>query len=510
MNNIMAYKDLRNFIEKLEQDGDLIRIKTPVSTHLEMTEIQTRVIRDKGPAILFENVIKPDGTKSSIPVLVNLFGTTNRVAQGINRNPSELRQVGEELAMMRQPEPPKGIKDSARFIKLAKNILTMKPKNVKSAPVQEIVLTGDDIDLNKLPIQGCWPNEPAPLITWGIVVTQGPNPKKDKCDDFNLGIYRMQQLGKDKTIMRWLKHRGGSQHHSRWKENKSEPLPCAVVIGTDPATIIGAVTPVPDTLSEYQFAGLLRGKSTQLVKCKTNDIKVPANAEIVLEGYVSLDHYEYEGPYGDHTGYYNSVEKFPVFTCTAITMRKDPIYLSTYTSRPPDEPSVLGEALNDVFVPLIQQQFPEISDFWLPPEGCSYRIAVISIKKAYAGHAKRVMMGAWSYLRQFMYTKWLIVVDENIDARCWKDVWWAISTKMDPARDITILENTPIDYLDFASPESSLGSKIGLDATDKVYPETHREWGNEMYMEQSIIDKINDIWEDTGLPPESKQNIWKK
>ena len=506
----MAYKDLRNFIEKLEQDGDLIRVKTPVSTHLEMTEIQTRVIRDKGPAILFENVIKPDGTKSSIPVLVNLFGTTNRVAKGIKRNPSELRQVGEELAMMRQPEPPKGIKDSARFIKLAKNVLTMKPKNVRSAPVQEIVLTGDDIDLNKLPIQGCWPNEPAPLITWGIVVTQGPNPKKDRCDNFNLGIYRMQQLGKDKAIMRWLKHRGGSQHHSRWQENKPEPLPCAVVIGTDPATIIGAVTPVPDTLSEYQFAGLLRGKSTQLVKCKTNDIKVPANAEIVLEGYVSLDHYEDEGPYGDHTGYYNSVEKFPVFTCTAITMRKEPIYLSTYTSRPPDEPSVLGEALNDVFVPLIQQQFPEISDFWLPPEGCSYRIAVISIKKAYAGHSKRVMMGAWSYLRQFMYTKWLIVVDENIDARCWKDVWWAISTKMDPARDITILENTPIDYLDFASPESSLGSKIGLDATDKVYPETHREWGKEMYMEQSIIDKINDIWESTGLPKESKQNIWKK
>ena len=506
----MAYKDLRNFIEKLEQDGDLIRVKTPVSTHLEMTEIQTRVIRDKGPAILFENVIKPDGTKSSIPVLVNLFGTTNRVAKGIKRNPSELRQVGEELAMMRQPEPPKGIKDSARFIKLAKNVLTMKPKNVRSAPVQEIVLTGDYIDLNKLPIQGCWPNEPAPLITWGIVVTQGPNPKKDRCDNFNLGIYRMQQLGKDKAIMRWLKHRGGAQHHSRWQENKPEPLPCAVVIGTDPATIIGAVTPVPDTLSEYQFAGLLRGKSTQLVKCKTNDIKVPANAEIVLEGYVSLDHYEDEGPYGDHTGYYNSVEKFPVFTCTAITMRKDPIYLSTYTSRPPDEPSVLGEALNDVFVPLIQQQFPEISDFWLPPEGCSYRIAVISIKKAYAGHSKRVMMGAWSYLRQFMYTKWLIVVDENIDARCWKDVWWAISTKMDPARDITILENTPIDYLDFASPESSLGSKIGLDATDKVYPETHREWGKEMYMEQSIIDKINDIWESTGLPKESKQNIWKK
>ncbi|MGB1361471.1 MAG: UbiD family decarboxylase [Alphaproteobacteria bacterium] len=505
----MAYKDLRQFLSQLEKDGDLIRVTEPVSTHLEMTEIQTRLIRDGGPVVVFENVIKADGTKSDMPVVVNLFGTVDRVAKGMNRDKSELRTIGEELASMRQPEPPKGIKDAGRFAKLAKTVLTMKPKTVSKAPCQEIVLTGDDIDLNKLPIQGCWPNEPAPLITWGTVVTQGPNPKDDKCDDFNLGIYRMQQLGKNKAIMRWLKHRGGAQHHARWKDEKPEPLPCAVVIGTDPATILGAVTPVPDTLSEYQFAGLLRNKSTELVKCKTNDIKVPANAEIVLEGYVSLDEYADEGPYGDHTGYYNSVEKFPVFTCTAITMRKDPIYLSTYTSRPPDEPSVLGEALNDVFVPLIQQQFPEITDFWLPPEGCSYRIAVISIKKAYAGHSKRVMLGAWSYLRQFMYTKWLIVVDDDINARDWKDVWWAISTKMDPARDITILENTPIDYLDFASPESGLGSKIGLDATDKVHPETHREWGEEMYMEPEVVEKVSKIWDSLGLDKKSNKPIWK-
>ena len=495
----MAYRDLRHFIDELEKQGDLVRVTQPVSTHLEMTEIQSRVIRQKGPVILFENVIKADGTKSPIPVLVNLFGTTERVALGMGRKQSELKQVGEQLAFMRQPEPPSGLKDASKFISLGKTILSMKPKTVKKAPCQEVVITGDDIDLNDLPIQGCWPNEPAPLITWGLVVTQGPNPKADKCDNFNLGIYRMQQLGKDKAIMRWLKHRGGAGHHQRWANEKPEPMPCAVVIGTDPSTILASVTPVPDTLSEYQFAGLLRGKKTELVDCKTIPLQVPANAEIILEGFVSLTEYEDEGPYGDHTGYYNSVEKFPVFTCTAITMRKDPIYLSTYTSRPPDEPSVLGEALNDVFVPLIQQQFPEITDFWLPPEGCSYRIAVISIKKAYAGHAKRVMMGAWSYLRQFMYTKWIIVVDDDIDARNWDDVWWAISTKMDPARDITVIENTPIDYLDFASPESGLGSKIGMDATDKVYPETHREWGQVMAMDCDVIDKIDSIWNELGL-----------
>ncbi len=506
----MAYKDLRHFMKVLESQGDLVRVKTPVSTHLEMTEIQTRLIKDGGPAVLFENVIKPNGTKSDIPVLVNLFGTVERVAQGMGKQPHSLRELGEALAFMRQPEPPAGLKDAGKFLDLAKTVLTMKPKTVKKAPCQEVVITGEDINLNDLPIQGCWPEEPAPLITWGCVVTQGPKPKEDRTDNYNLGIYRMQQLGKNKAIMRWLKHRGGAQQYQRWKDEKPAPMPCAVIIGSDPATILGAVTPVPDTLSEYQFAGLLRGSKTELVKCKTQPIKVPANAEIVLEGYISLDEYAKEGPYGDHTGYYNSVEKFPVFTCTAITMKKEPVYLSTYTSRPPDEPSVLGEALNDVFVPLIQQQFPEITDFWLPPEGCSYRVAVISMKKAYPGHAKRIMMGAWSYLRQFMYTKWLIVVDHDINARDWNDVWWAISTKMDPARDITIIENTPIDYLDFASPESGLGSKIGMDATDKLEPETHREWGKTMYMEKAVVDKVSAMWKEMGLSDKYKNPIWKK
>jgi len=356
-------------------------------------------------------------------------------------------------------------------------------------------------------VQTCWPGEPAPLITWPLVVTQGPKPKADKADNFNLGIYRMQVTGRDTTLMRWLKHRGGAQHYARWKKERPEPLPAAAVLGADPGTILAAVTPVPDTLSEYQFAGVLRGKKVELIDCKTVPLKVPAEAEIVIEGHVMLDEYGDEGPYGDHTGYYNSVEPFPVFRVSAITMRKDPIYLSTFTGRPPDEPSILGEALNEVFIPLLRQQFPEITDFWLPPEGCSYRIAVISMKKAYPGHSKRVMMGAWSYLRQFMYTKWLIVVDDTVDARDWKDVMWAISTKMDPARDITVLEHTPIDYLDFASPESGLGSKIALDATDKWPPETKREWGSEIRMDQGVIDKVDAMWSELGLPGDGK-SIW--
>lgn len=512
----MPFETLRDFITLLENQKDLVRIKHPIKTHLEMTEIQTRLIKNQGPAVIFENVIKADGTPSTMPVLVNLFGTKNRVALGMDRTVAELRELGETLAFLRQPEPPSGIKDAVGMLPLVKKILAMKPKTVKSsiAPVHDVVLTGDDIDLDIIPIQGCWPGEPAPLITWPLVVTQGPNPTGDKQDQFNLGIYRMQRLSKNKTIMRWLKHRGGAQQHQRWKQQKSEPLPCAVVLGADPGTILAAVTPVPDTLSEYQFAGLLRGKKVSLVDCVTQPLKVPAHAEIVLEGYVSLDDYADEGPYGDHTGYYNSVEQFPTFTITAITMRKDPIYLSTYTGRPPDEPSVLGESLNEIFIPLLQQQFPEITDFWLPPEGCSYRLAVISMKKAYAGHAKRVMLGAWSFLRQFMYTKWIIVVDDGVNARCWDDVWWAITTKMDPARDVTLLENTPIDYLDFASPESGLGSKIGLDATDKIGNETHREWGKEIQMEQTVIERINTIWDELhtgvdGTPIWTDKNIGK-
>ncbi|MDJ0685183.1 MAG: UbiD family decarboxylase [Alphaproteobacteria bacterium] len=495
----MPYESLRDFIQKLEQGGRLKRVLHPVSPHLEMTEIQRRLLATQGPAVLFENPVREDGTPYGMPVLVNLFGTVERVAWGMDRTPDQLREVGETLAFLRQPEPPGGIREAMGMLPLVKTVLAMKPKTVGSAPAQDVVLQGDDIDLGALPIQGCWPGEPAPLITWPLVVTQGPNPKGDKTDAFNLGIYRMQVTGKNTTLMRWLKHRGGAQHYQRWKKERPEPLPVAAVLGADPGAILAAVTPVPDTLSEYQFAGLLRGKKLELVDCKTVPLKVPAEAEIVLEGHVMLDEHGDEGPYGDHTGYYNSVETFPVFRISAITMRKKPIYLSTFTGRPPDEPSVLGEALNEVFIPLLQQQFPEITDFWLPPEGCSYRIAVISMKKAYPGHAKRVMMGAWSFLRQFMYTKWVIVVDDDIDARDWKDVMWAISTKMDPARDITVIENTPIDYLDFASPDSGLGSKIGLDATDKLFPETKREWGEELLMDKEIIKKVDDMWSSLGL-----------
>lgn len=513
----MSYRSLRDFLEKLEAAGELVRVAEPVSVRLEMTEIQTRLLAEGGPAVLFEKPVMEDGSVSAIPVLVNLFGTVRRVAMGVTLNGKEretgadLREVGELLAFLRQPEPPGGLKDAMAMLPLARTVMAMKPSTRASlglgaAPCQEVVETGEAVDLDRLPIQTCWPGEPAPLVTWPLIVTKGPSSARE--DNFNLGIYRMQKIGKNKTIMRWLKHRGGAQHHQRWSKEKSEPLPAAAVLGADPGTILAAVTPAPDTLSEYHFAGLLRGKKAELVDCKTVPLKVPAEAEIVLEGHVSLDEYADEGPYGDHTGYYNSVERFPVFTVTAITRRSDPIYLSTFTGRPPDEPSVLGEALNEMFIPLLQQQFPEITDFWLPPEGCSYRIAVISMKKAYPGHAKRVMMGAWSYLRQFMYTKWIIVVDDDINARDWKDVMWAISTKMDPARDITVIENTPIDYLDFASPESGLGSKIGLDATDKLEPETKREWGEEIRMTDEVIGRVDEMWESLGLPGSGKA-IWR-
>ena len=502
----MAYTSLREFMERLEKEGRLKRVSAPVSPNLEITEIQTRLLAEQGPAVLFENVRRDDGSSYDMPMLVNLFGTVERVAWGMEREPHQLREVGETLAFLRQPEPPGGWREAMGMLPLLKTVMTMKPRTVSKAPVQEIVLTSDDIDLSKLPIQTCWPGEPAPLITWPLVVTKGPGKRKE--DDFNLGIYRMQVTGKDTTLMRWLKHRGGAQHHARWGVEKPEPLPAAVVIGADPGTILAAVTPVPDTLSEYAFAGLLRNAKVDLVDCKTVPLKVPAEAEIVLEGHVSLTDYGDEGPYGDHTGYYNQVERFPVFTISAITMRKNPIYLSTFTGRPPDEPSVLGEALNELFIPLLQQQFPEIVDFWLPPEGCSYRVAVVSMKKAYAGHAKRVMMGVWSYLRQFLYTKWVIVVDADINARDWNDVIWAISTRMDPARDVTMIENTPIDYLDFASPVSGLGSKIGLDATDKWPGETNREWGVPIRMDDEVIDQVSNRWNEFGLPG-SGRPIWK-
>ncbi len=508
----MAYRSLREFLGKLEAAGELVRVAEPVSTVLEMTEIQTRLLAGGGPAVMFEAPIRADGERSSIPALANLFGTVKRVAMGVTLGGRErttaqdLRDVGELLAFLRQPEPPRGLKEAWDLLPVAREVMAMRPRIVKRAPVQEVVLKGKDIDLGRLPIQTCWPGEPAPLITWPLVVTKGPSEARE--DDFNLGIYRMQVLGPDRTVMRWLHHRGGAQHHRRWKAaGRPEPLPACAVIGADPGTILAAVTPVPDTLSEYQFAGLLRGAKVELVPAKTVPLMVPAQAEIVLEGHVLLDEYADEGPYGDHTGYYNSVERFPVFQLTAITMRRDPIYLTTFTGRPPDEPSVLGEALNEVFIPLFRQQFPEIVDFWLPPEGCSYRIAVVSMKKAYAGHAKRVMMGVWSYLRQFTYTKWVIVVDDDIDARSWKDVMWALSTRMDPARDITVIENTPIDYLDFASPVSGLGSKIGLDATDKWPGETTREWGRPIRMDDEVVRTVTEKWASLGLPGDGKP-IW--
>jgi len=502
----MPYASLRDFIARLERTGRLLRVKTPVSPMLEITEIQTRLLAEGGPAVLFEAVQRPDGGSYEMPVLANLFGTVERVAWGMDREPNELRQIGETLAFLKQPEPPGGWREAFEMLPLLKTVLAMKPKTVGSAPCQEVVLTGAEIDLGRFPIQTCWPGEPAPLITWPLVVTKGPGGGRE--DDYNLGIYRMQVTGRDTTLMRWLKHRGGAQHHRRWAETMREPLPAAAVIGADPATILAAVTPVPDTLSEYQFAGLLRGRKVELVDCRTVPLRVPAQAEIVLEGHVALDEYGDEGPYGDHTGYFNAVERFPVFRISAITMRREPLYLSTFTGRPPDEPSVLGEALNEIFIPLLQQQFPEIVDFWLPPEGCSYRIAVVAMKKAYPGHAKRVMMGVWSFLRQFVYTKFVIVVDDDIDARRWQDVMWAIATRMDPARDITVVENTPIDYLDFASPESGLGGKIGLDATNKWPPETKREWGRKIRMSDDIIAAVTAKWPSLGLPGSGKP-IWK-
>ena len=487
----MKYKDLRDFIAQLETMGELKRVSAPVSTHLEMTEICDRVLRAQGPAILFENV-----AGHSMPVLANLFGTPRRVALGMGEeNVSALREVGKLLAFLKEPEPPKGLKDAWEKWPILKQVLTMSPKVLSSAPCQEIVWEGSDVDLAKLPIQHCWPGDVAPLITWGLVVTRGPNKTRQ-----NLGIYRQQVIAPNKVIMRWLAHRGGAlDFREHCEKNPGQPFPIAVVIGADPATILGAVTPVPDSLSEYQFAGLLRGSKTELVKCIGSDLQVPASAEIVLEGVIHPGETALEGPYGDHTGYYNEQDKFPVFTIERITTRRDPIYHSTYTGKPPDEPAMLGVALNEVFVPLLQKQFPEIADFYLPPEGCSYRMAVLSIKKQYPGHAKRVMFGIWSFLRQFMYTKFIIVVDDDIDVRSWPEVIWAITTRMDPVRDTLLVPNTPIDYLDFASPVSGLGGKMGLDATNKFPGETSREWGTPIVMDAAVKAKVDAMWGELGL-----------
>lgn len=484
-------KDLRDFIELLEEKGQLKRITHPVSPHLEMTEICDRTLRAGGPALLFEN---PTG--HSIPVLANLFGTPERVALGMGQTSvAALREVGELLAFLKEPEPPKGMKDAWSKLPIFKQVLNMAPKVVSKPVCQQVVIEGEDVDLTQLPIQTCWPGDVAPLITWPLVITRGPHKTRQ-----NLGIYRMQLLGKNKLIMRWLSHRGGALDFREWQQlHPGENYPVSVALGADPATILGAVTPVPDTLSEYAFAGLLRGQKTEVAKSIGNDLQVPAGAEFILEGHIAPNELADEGPYGDHTGYYNEVERFPVFTVERITHRKQPIYHSTYTGRPPDEPAILGVALNEVFVPILKKQYPEIVDFYLPPEGCSYRLAIVTIKKQYPGHAKRVMLGVWSFLRQFMYTKFVIVTDDDVDARNWKDVIWAITTRMDPARDTTLIEHTPIDYLDFASPVAGLGSKMGMDATSKWPGETTREWGTPIAMDEDTKARVTAMWAELGI-----------
>jgi len=493
----LKYKDLREFIAALEAQGELKRIHVEVDPYLEITEICDRTLRVGGPALLFENVKGHD-----MPLLGNLFGTPKRVALGMGQESVEaLREVGKLLAFLKEPDPPKGLKDAWDKLPIFKQVLSMGPKNVKHAPVQEVVYEDDEVDLGLLPIQHCWPGDAGPLVTWPLVITKGPHKKRQ-----NLGIYRQQKIGKNRLIMRWLSHRGGALDFLEFqKAHPGEPFPVAVALGADPATILGAVTPVPDSLSEYAFAGLLRGSRTELVKCGHADLDVPASSEIILEGFIYPDDMAAEGPFGDHTGYYNEVDHFPVFTITRMTMRRDAIYHSTYTGRPPDEPAILGVALNEVFVPILCKQFPEIVDFYLPPEGCSYRMAVVTMKKQYPGHAKRVMMGVWSFLRQFMYTKFVIVLDDDVDARNWEDVIWAITTRMDPARDTVMVENTPIDYLDFASPVSGLGSKMGLDATNKWPGETDREWGTPIVMDDAVKARVDERWEALGigleLPP---------
>lgn len=487
----MKYKNLREFIALLEQQGELKRITVEVDPYLEMTEIADRTLRKGGPALLFENAKGFD-----MPVLCNLFGTPKRVALGMGQEDvSALREVGKLLAFLKEPEPPKGIKDLFSSITQFRPVLNMPTKTISKPECQDVVLSGDQVDLYRLPIMHCWPDDVAPLITWGLTVTKGPYKKRQ-----NIGIYRQQLIGKNKLIMRWLSHRGGALDFQEWKEvHPDEKFPVVVALGADPATILSAVTPIPDTLSEYAFAGLLRGNKTEVSKALSCDLEIPAGAEIVLEGYIDPNETALEGPYGDHTGYYNEQEYFPVFTVTHLTMRKDPIYHSTYTGRPPDEPAVLGESLNEVFIPILQKQFPEIVDFYLPPEGCSYRLAVVTIKKQYAGHAKRVMMGVWSFLRQFMYTKFVVVCDDDVNARDWKDVIWAITTRCDPARDVTLVENTPIDYLDFASPVAGLGSKMGIDATNKWQGETQREWGRPIKKDPNVVKRIDEIWQQLGL-----------
>ena len=487
----MHYRDLREFIQQLEQQGLLKRITAEVDPRFEITEICDRVLRQGGPALLFEN---PKGFTT--PILANLFGTEQRVALGMGQDAiGKLRDVGELLAFLRQPDPPQGLKDAWEKAPLFRQVLHMAPKTLRNPPCQQQQLTGDAVDLHQLPVQTCWPDDAGPLITWPLVVTRGPDQKRQ-----NLGIYRMQVIGKNRAIMRWLAHRGGALDFKRFQQQyPGQNYPIAVALGADPATILGAVTPVPDSLSEYAFAGLLRGSKTELAQCLDSDLQVPASAEFILEGYIAPDDLADEGPFGDHTGYYNEVESFPVMTVTRITHRDQPIYHSTYTGRPPDEPAILGLALNEVFVPILRKQFPEITDFYLPPEGCSYRLAVVTMKKEYPGHAKRVMLGVWSFLRQFMYTKFIIVTDDDVNARDWQDVIWAMTTRMDPKRDSVFIDQSPIDYLDFASPVSGLGSKVGFDATHKLPGETQREWGRPIRMSDDVKQRVDALWPSLGL-----------
>jgi len=487
----MAYADLRDFLGQLERRGELKRVTAEVSPRLEMTEICDRVLRAGGPALLFE---RPAG--NAMPVLANLFGSVRRVALGMGAEDSAaLREIGKLLAYLREPEPPKGLRDAWEKLPILKQVLAMQPRLVSSAPCQAIVREGKDVDLGALPVQTCWPGDAGPLITWGLTVTRGPHKARQ-----NLGIYRQQVIAPNRVIMRWLAHRGGAlDFRDHTLTHPGRPYPVAVALGADPATTLAAVTPVPDSIGEYQFAGLLRGGRTEVAKCLGSDLQVPAAAEIVLEGLIHPEDTALEGPHGDHTGYYNEAERFPVLTVERITMRRDPIYHSTYTGKPPDEPAMLGVALNEVFVPLIAKQFPEIVDFYLPPEGCSYRMAVVSMKKQYPGHAKRIMFGVWSYLRQFMYTKFIVVVDDDVDARDWKEVIWALTTRVDPARDTLIAEHTPIDYLDFASPVAGLGSKMGIDATAKWPGETARRWGMPIEMDEAVKRRVDEMWQSLGL-----------
>ncbi|MEZ5665347.1 MAG: UbiD family decarboxylase [Burkholderiaceae bacterium] len=494
----MTYRDLREFLAQLEADGELRRVREPVSPHLEMTALCDRVLRAGGPALLFE---QPTG--HTMPVLGNLFGTTARIARAMGvDSPADLRRFGQLLARLKEPEAPRGLRDVAGLGAMARSLWHMSPAQIRHAPCQAVVIEGDDVDLARLPIQHCWPGDVAPLITWGLVITQGPHKPRQ-----NLGIYRQQVLSRNQLVMRWLAHRGGAldfRDHGRLYPDRAYPV--AVAIGADPATILGAVTPVPDNLSEYQFAGLLRGARTEVVKAIGVPLRVPAHAEIVLEGHIHPDpshpsgwQHALEGPYGDHTGYYNEQAEFPVLTVDRITHRSDPVYHSTYTGKPPDEPAMLAVAMNELFIPLLQRQFPEVTDFHLPPEACSYRLAVVAIRKAYAGHARRIMMGVWSHLRQFMYTKFIVVVDDDIDVRDWREVIWAITTRMDPARDSFTIDQTPIDYLDFASPESGLGSKMGLDATHKWPGETRREWGRTLHMDPCVTARMDALAGQLGL-----------